>query len=324
MRGRTMIGCTLLIVVWAAACTAAQTNQPEMKKLTLHTPAAVPAADELRLLPAPEELTDADAVPLYTQAIQSVPKELDWNKIKAWRQMPAGQLPLNTVEAMLQQFDASLPLFEQAGKCKRCEWPSSSEGESAFDLQACRNMVFLLALKARSQLAHGDYVSSVRTLEAGLALARHLNTGPYVIDVLVGVAIGAVVYGEVEQFIQQPGAPSLEAALQAIPKPLFDENHSELFGMDPETRDKTRLTIRRANRHVIALQYIEALRLGAAQTGKWPPMIDELKADLPNDPVTDKPFVYTRLSDTQATLEGPMAPGGGPKDVIRYELTLVK
>jgi hypothetical protein len=324
MRGRTIIRCTLLGVVWATVCTAAQTNQPQVKKLTLHAPGATPTSGELRLLPTPEELTDADAFPLYQKAVESLPKGLDRNKMRDWRNLPSDQLPLNTVEALLRESEASLQLLEQAGKCKRCDWQTDAEGKPAVALDTVRDMAELVAVKARSEFMRGDYVSSVRTLEASLALARHLNTGPYVIDVLVGVAIGAVVYGEVEQFIQQPGAPSLEAALRVIPKPLFDENHSDLYGADQQSRDRAQLVIRRANRDLIALQYIETLRLGAAKTGQWPQTLDELKADLPNDPVTDKPFVYSRLSDTQATLEGPTPQGGGPKDVIRYELTFVK
>ena len=112
------------------------------------------------------------------------------------------------------QFEAILPLLEQAGKCKRCDWPLSFEGDSSFrSLRRCRNMVFLLALKARSELARGDCVSCVRTLGTGLALAKHLSTAPTVVHVLVGVAISAVIYGEIEQYVQQPGTPSLEAAL---------------------------------------------------------------------------------------------------------------
>jgi hypothetical protein len=225
---------------------------------------------------------------------------------------------------VLRSFEASLPLLEQAGKCKRCDWPLSFEGEAPIDLNTCRNLVFLIALKARSQLARGDYASCVRTLGTGLALAKHLSAGPSVIHLLVGVAISAIVYGEIEQYVQQPGAPSLAAAIRAIPKPMFDEKHSDLYGMDEAGRTKVQLLLRRGNRHVIALQYIETLRRYATKAGKWPQTLDELKADLPNDPVTGKPFAYKRPSDNQAILEGPLPAGGDVKDTIRYELNMAK
>ncbi len=312
-------------VVSAAAGAGAQTPEDGTKKLTVCRVAQVAGAAELRLLPKSEELTDADAFPLYEKAVKSVPKELDWDKIKAWRQIPVSQLPKEEVRTVLQSFEPILPLLEQAGKCRRCDWPVSFEGDPPISLPTFRNMVFLLALKARSELARGDRASCVRTLGTGLAMAKHLGTAPSVVHVLVGVAVGAIICGEIEQYIQQPGALSLEAALAAIPRPLFDENHSELYGMDQDSRSKAQLLFMRANRYVIALQYIEALRLSATKAGKWPQTLDEFRATLPNDPVSGKPFSYKRISDTQAMLEGPLPKGGDlKKDTVRYELTMGK
>jgi hypothetical protein len=214
-------------------------------------------------------------------------------------------------------------VLEEAAKCKRCDWPIAGD-ESPIDLNACRNLVFLLALKARSQLAGGDCASCVHTLGTGLALAKHLSTSPTVVPVLVGVAVSAVIYSEIEQYVQQPGAPSLEAAIRAIPKPLFDEQHSDLYGTDAASRSRAQLLLGRANRHVIALQYVETLRIYATKAGKLPQTLDELKATLPNDPVAGKPFSYKRLSDTQATIEGPLPKGGSAKDALQYELTMGK
>ena len=315
------------LVMSTAACVSVTvaTQKPDdgTKKLTIHPAAPATGIKELLLLPKPEELTDADAFPLYVKAVESMPKELDWAKIRGWRQVPVSELPKEEVASVLRQLDASLPPLEQAGRCKRCDWPLFDD-ESPMNFTACRNLAFLLALKARSDLNRGDSASCVRTLGTGLALAKHLGSGPSAIHLLVGVAIGAVVYGEIEQYVQHPGAPSLEAAIRAIPKPLFDEKHSDLYGTDAASRSKAQLVVGRANRHVIALQCIETLRLYASKTGRWPQTLDELKASLPDDPVTGKPFTYKRLSDTQAILEGPLAPGGDAKDRIGYELTLAK
>jgi hypothetical protein len=125
-------------------------------------------------------------------------------------------------------------------------------------------------------------------------------------------------------YMQQPGAPSLEAALRAIPRPLFDEQHSDFYGMDEASRSRPRLVLKRANRHVIALQCIETLRGYAAKVGRWPEALEELKVALPADPVTGKPFAYQRLTETRAIFEGPRAEGGDAKDEIRYELDWVK
>jgi len=325
MSGMNQVLASLLsMVICASVGTGAQQPEDGPRKLTVHPARPLAGAKELLLLPKPEEMTDADAFPLYEKAIKSLPKELDWDKIKGWRQIPVSQLPQEEVGSVLRQFDAVVPLLEQAGTCKRCDWPVFAEDESPVSLSACRSLVFLLAVKARSELSRHDGASCGRTLRTGLALARHLNEGPTVIHLLVGVAVGAIVCAEIEQYVQQPGAPSLEAAIRTLPKPLFDEKHSDLYGMDAEGRARAQLLVERANRHVIALQYIETLRLYATKTGKWPQTLDELKTSLPNDPVAGKPFAYKRLSDTQVMLEGPMAPGGSAKDQITYELTLAK
>jgi len=312
------------IILCASAAIAAQKQEDATKKLALGPVGQAAGGADFQLLPKPQELTDADAFPLDVKAVQSVPKDLDWGKIKAWRSMPASQLPKDEVGSVLQKMDASLQLLEQAGKCKQGAWPLAVEDESPIDLQMLRNMTLLLAIKARSQLAGGDYASCVRTLGTGLALAKHLSTSPSVIPLLVGVGVSAVVYGEIESYVQQPGAPSLEPAIRAIPKPLFDEKPSDLYGTDATSRGRAQLVLGRANRHVIALQYIETLRLYVTKAGKWPQTLDELKANLPNDPVAGKPFSYKRISDSQAILEGPMAKGGDAKDSVRYELTMVK
>jgi hypothetical protein len=314
----------VLSLVICASADAAQKPESETKKLTVYAAGQVPGAAGLSLLPQPQEMTDGDAFPLYQKAIQSLPKELDWTRIRAWRGMPLKELPQEEIGLLLRQSDAAFQLLEQAGKCRQCEWLLSSGGDSPLDLTACRNSVFLLALQARSQLARGDYESCTRTLGSGLALAKHLSTAPTVIHLLVGVGASAILYGEIEQYMQQPGAPSLEAALRAIPKPLFDEKHSDLYGTDEASRSRAQLILRRGNRHLVVLQYLETLRSYAAGARRWPRTLEDLKTDLPNDPVSEKPFSYRRVSDTQAILEGPLPEGGGAKDNVRYELTLVK
>ncbi len=313
------------IIVFTSVGTAAEEREDGTKKLTLHRAGQTAGAMELGLLPKPDEMTDGDAFALYVKAFELLPKDLDWRKIRAWREMPMEELPPDEVAAVLQPFDASLPLLEQGGKRKLCDWPFTFEDDSPIDLQACRNVVFLVALKARSELARGDHASCARTLGTGLALARHLSAGPSVIHLLVGAAVSAVVYGEIELYIQQPGAPSLEAALRAVPKPMFDEEHSELYGMDEASRDKVRLILRRANRHVVALQYLETLRSYVTKAGQWPETLSDLQVSLPDDPVAGKPFSYQRLSEGRAVLEGPLPAGGDAvKDGVRYELNLMK
>jgi len=312
----------LLLISFGRPCWGAAGGEPAdgTKKLTLHPLSLKGSASEFRFLPGPQDMTDGDAFPLYMKAIDLVPKDSDWAKIRGWREMPVAEVPQDEVGAVLRSFNEIQPLLEQAGRCKRCNWPVTSEGDPHLDLQSVRNAMFLIALKARSQFACGDCVASVRTLRTGLALARHLSDGPTAVHVLLGAAIVGVTCGELELYVQQADAPSLEAALRAIPQPFIYEEPSDLYGGDEASRKRVRLILRRANRHLIALQYIEALRGHATAAGMWPGSLSELKRACPDDPVTGRPFDYKRVTKMQAILEGPMPEGGSAKDVIRYEL----
>ncbi|HNS19125.1 MAG TPA: hypothetical protein PKH24_01425 [Sedimentisphaerales bacterium] len=314
-----------LLLLWFGQCCWAAAGGPSQdgtKKLVLHPLSPKGSGSENRFLPGPQEMTEGDAFPLYVNAVESLPKDLDWAKIKSWRELPLKDLPQGEVAAVLRSYDVCLPLLEQAGRCKRCNWAINSAGNSAIDLQSLRNVAFLTALKVRSQLACGDYAACVQNLGMAFSLARHLSEGPTLVYTLVGAAIIGVTCGEMELYVQQGDAPSLEAALRSLPQPFMDEEPSELYGMKEADRVRPRQVLRRANRHLIAMQYIEALRGYAGKAGQWPETLDEIKPALPNDPVTDKPFEYRRITKTQATLAGPMPEGGSAKDIMRHELNL--
>lgn len=315
----------LLVIACALPCAAAEAQEHETKRLTLHRAKVTGPLAGLRLLPGPDELTNGDAFASYAKAIESMPKGLDWKKITSWRASSLEQLPLDEIASMLQQFDSALKLLEQAGMCNRCDWPVSYEDTVPPELKACREVAHLLALKARYHIACGEHGPCTRTFQTSLALARHLSTGPTLLHLIIGAGVSGLMCRELELYIQQPGAGSLEAALRAIPKPLFDETHSEIYGLDEASQSRTRLLLARVNRHIIALQYIETLRLHATKAGgMWPMNLEALKANLPNDPITGQPLVYKRLTGTRATLEGVLPEGGDAKDVIRYELNIAE
>lgn len=311
-------------VVAPAICGAAQPQATPVKTLAIHVAAESKTPGELRLLPGAQDAIEGDAFALYEKAVGSLPKDLDWGTITGRRQTAAKDLPLEEVAASLRPFEASLALLEQAGKCHQCEWPVIVEDEVPPNLRACRNMAFLLSLQGRCYLGRGDYPSCVRTLGTGFALARHLSAGPNVLHLLIGSGVSTLMCRDVEMYVQQAEAPSLEAALRAIPMPLFDEKHSEIYGQPLKSQDEIRLLLRRANRYIIALQYVEILRSYATKTGRWPETLEVLQTGLPEDPVTGGPLTYRRVTETQAVLAGPVPEGGKARDGIQYELSIVK
>ena len=305
----------LIISISIIPITHAGQARPPIK-LTLHPSKATETTRKYQLLPKAEELTDADAAPLYEKAVASLPAELNTDQINQWRKTPPEQLPQKQMQTTLEQFKPAYQLLEQAAKCKRCNWTS----EALQNLTQYRNMAYLLTLQIRSQTAEGKYDSTIDTIKAGYALAKNLSKEPTLIPGLVAVAITAVVSGQIEQFVQSSDAPNLYQAFQDLPHPFIDLS-DQLAIEEPDAAQKVRPITNRMERHFAALQCIEALRLYAGtHGGKFPDKLGDVSdIKVPEDPVTKKPFSYSRTG-SEAVLEVEATEGSEGRDAIRYEI----
>jgi hypothetical protein len=150
---------------------------------------------------------------------------------------------------------------------------------------------------------------------------------------------------QLEQFIQYPDAPSLYGALQALPRPLVDLNVPMKIEMSNLESSKqyhviarralkrhlesshtvVRMLMNRLDRHVAALQCIEALRLYAgAHNGTFPnELSDVTEVPIPNDPIDQKPFIYHRTG-SKAALEAEAPNGAKARFALRYLLNVEK
>jgi hypothetical protein len=314
-------------------------------ELTLYPAQAPEDAQKYQLLPRADEQSDSDALVLYKKAIQSLPADYGKDKISQWRSAPLKELPIEQVKAALEKLSPSLQLLRQAGLSKKCSWPAvepaPASGELTQDLSKYRELAFVLAVQARLEIAQGRYDQAVATARTGLTMARHLGDAPTLIHGLVGVAIGALMCQQLEAFVQAPDAPNLYWALQSLPKPFIDVNRQIQIELDnlkkyenPTLRkqfeeqlkpahERVRVIGRRLDRDVAALQCVETLRLYVAtHNGKFPnALADVTEVAVPDDPFTQKPFVYSR-SGSKAVLEGAAPDGGSPKEALRYELNL--
>jgi len=310
-------------------------------ELTLHPAKAAEPAEKYQLLPKADEQSNADGVPLYEKAAQSLPKDPQIDeRIRTWRETPLDKLPHKQVQSTLQQLRATLQLVEQAARCKQCNWPPFEPQTLPENLSEYRKIAFALAIQARLQIAQGQYDQAVRTIQTGCAMARHLSEAPNLTQGLVGVSIAAYMCRQLEQFIQPPDSPNLYHALNALPKPPVDLTKTIEFEIEnlkqynvlvrkqfekqlKPAHDRVRLIMNRLNRHVTALQCLEALRLYAgAHDGKFPNELSSVtEVAIPDDPITQQLFVYGRTG-SKAILEGPPPEGEGAEEGIRYELTL--
>jgi len=196
--------------------------------LTLR-PAAEPApALKYQLLPGVLDQTPGNAVGLYHNAMNymaglETQKGLE-KKIRAWVDMPMDKLPRQQVLDVLNT--SVMRQLALAARRERCDWgiPIRDEGFRAIlpPLGRLRSLARLLRLKARIQIAEGDFAGAVHTLQTGYSMARHIADGPTLINGLVGLAVADMMHKTVLELSQAPGSPNLYWALTSLPRPLID------------------------------------------------------------------------------------------------------
>ena len=84
-----------------------------------------------------------------------------------------------------------------------------------------RQWARLLAIKMRIELAKDKIDEAILTLKTGLAFARQVASGPFLINGLLGIAIAHIMMEQLEELVALPGAPNLYWALTALPRPLI-------------------------------------------------------------------------------------------------------
>jgi len=297
---------------------------------------------EHSLLPEEESLVEGDAVALYEKAGKTLPGELKTEQITDWLNMPIEQLPLRQAEAMLQQHMESLKLAARGARSKECNWPQWKPGSAPDDQEHYRELAFIVALRARHEMAQGQYEGAVLTLQTGFGMARHLGRAPTLLHTLIGAAVGGVMCAELEQFVQGENAPNLYHAFDRLPAPLVEveraienETQAGLAKISNETlrqqlerqlgaaHNRARLVARRLDTNLAALQCVEALRAYAAShKGSLPQKLSEIgDIPLPPDPFSDRPFEYERKG-LGAVLASVVPSGGNEVDMTRYEIAL--
>ena len=303
---------------------SAQGSTTKTTRLELRAPAPTQPGQAIRLTLAPTEMTDGDARPLYEEIAKLLPSKPDMTTVSSLVAKPLDELPLADVESLLEGFAPVLEQLRQAAKCRSCEWPWVEAESMSPNLDQWRYLSFLLGLETRRQLAHGQQAAALETLRTGFALAGHLAHGPTSMYGLVAVAVAARTCRDVELFMQQPGAPSLLAGLEAIPRPFINlEEQMKSEGVDEDVHQRIDLLTGRLDRHLASLRCIEALRLYAARHDNlFPETLGQITdVTIPTDPLTGNPFVYRREGD-KAFLEAPAPPGGNARDALQYELSL--
>jgi hypothetical protein len=184
-----------------------------------------------RLLPLESERHPGDAAPIYLRLIHETLNERLrqlGEKPAEWLQMPFETFPVAEARAFVNDWEFRLKQLEYGARRRSCDWNYTlpEEKDHAYeillpDANQMRVWGRLLAIKARVEIAEGKYDQAVRTVETGLAFARHVAEGPFLINSLVGIAMATVMLERVDELLARPDAPNLYWALTSLPRPLI-------------------------------------------------------------------------------------------------------
>jgi hypothetical protein len=201
-------------------------------RLTLAPMAEPTPALKYPLLPELRERTSGNALLRYYRAFSP-----EWQyhrrdhkvmeQIAAANAKPLRDLDRAEVERLSRLFGA--PMLREIDRGARrtyCDWElidrmrEDGIGLLLPDVQGFREIASLLQFRARQELLAGKFDQAARTLQTGLAMARHVSEGPTLIHGLVGIACGTRMLDAVDDWIDRPGAPNLYWALTDLPRPL--------------------------------------------------------------------------------------------------------
>ena len=313
-------------------------------KLTIYPAKAGELEKKYLLMVKAEDQIDSDAVPLYEQAINSIPKDFNQEQISEWLKLPLGQFPQEQAEEALQKYLESMQLVVRAARCKECNWPEWKPGNETGDLGVYRKLAYILGLWARLEISRGGYEGAAIAMRTAFVMARDLGQAPTIIHTLVGAAVGGVMCIELEQYLQGQDSPNLYKTIADMPRPFVDvekaiENEKkvdlgsvadesmreQIAKQNESSYERVRLISKRLDNNLNGLQCVEAVRhYAATHAGQLPQALGDIKdVEIPNDLMSGKAFEYRRTA-TGATLQSAIPEGGNERDAVHYEIVLKK
>lgn len=203
---------------------------PEYRALTIYPKGAPSPALLYRLDPESRHQEPGNAVQSYYRAFspewQSYKtRDKDyWKKEEEWLKLPLEKLP---PEADMRT-SSYLKQVEQGTNKTYVDWdmlPGIKRDGIMFllpDIQGMRGFARDLTLKARFELKEKEFDQAVKTMRTTVTLGRHVAKGPSMIQALVGIAVTAIGFKQIEEGIQQKDFPNLYWALATLPPGPID------------------------------------------------------------------------------------------------------
>lgn len=204
-----------------------------------------PPIMKYRLLPSHSELTQGNAAQLYHRAILLMNQanfNLDrnrddgghtWQQIDQWRTVPLDELPIEEAEELLRSYENSLHEASFAARRSYCDWelPTREHGTDLLsvllpEIQEMRSLARLLALRIRLRMIQGRFDEAIYDLQTGYAMARHVGNKDFLVNALVGIAIGAMMDEQLLNVISYESTPNLYWSIVNLPSPRIDIRNS--------------------------------------------------------------------------------------------------
>jgi hypothetical protein len=211
---------------------------------------------------------------------------------------PLNRLPRNEIHDFLAHYTAPLRLARQAASREHCDWelpPVTFQSIQIYfpqtHFQRCRELSTLLRIEFRLALVEGRFDDAAETLQTGFALARHLWEGDTLIDILVAIAIDAIMFSHVEEWVQTPGSPNLYWALTTLPQPRGNLRRCIEYEMNSLHRSFPRL--RRLRRETLTAREADTL---------VNQVFDSLSKMLDRNPKTADPFKKQATAIREGTM----------------------
>jgi hypothetical protein len=218
----------------------------EVISVTIHPAAEPKPALKYHLLPTLLESTPGDAVPLYAKALMeyvrlwtqignnpAASKEYGIDHLNEWLEMPPDKLPRERVRKLVDAFGGSIKSqLELAVRREHCNWDMPLREGHVFEIPLPETDEFrhlahwIVALRARLQIAEGKYDEAITSLKTGYGMARHVAKQPFLVSGLTGLGIANSMNEQLLTLCQQSGAPDLYWSLAELPTPLIDPQMS--------------------------------------------------------------------------------------------------
>lgn len=231
MKSALPVCAALLALPLAAPAARAAEPTETVVRMTVRPALAPKPALKYQLLPEMREMSPGNPIQAYYKCFAEQynfwrTKELV-EKREQWQTMPLSDLPREEIRNS-GFVRGPLRYADWAARLDTPDWQillqAKREGPLMLlpDIQQLRELAGALKVRFRLEVAERRFDDALVTAKTLLALSRHLGEHPTLIGELVGVAMGSLAVGPLEEMIQQPGSPNLFWALTDLPRPFID------------------------------------------------------------------------------------------------------